>query len=200
MEIKEYIGEVWKDIYYYDRRKNEWVDYRGLYQVSNFGRVRGMDRQVRNKHGVWVMKGHINANRLNKKTGYLQVSLYKNNKHKNHTVHRLVAYMFIPNPNNLPEVNHKDEDKTNNMVSNLEWCDHIYNNTYNGKGLKIGVKLGKKVNQYSLTDCYIDTYASSKEAERVLKSMDIKVSSRTILKCCKGKAKTSGGFKWSYAE
>ena len=68
----------------------------------------------------------------NNGTGYFMVCLYKNKTHKYYLIHRLVALTFLPNPDNLPCVNHKDEDKTNNKVDNLEWCDHKYNSNYNG--------------------------------------------------------------------
>ena len=68
----------------------------------------------------------------NNGTGYFTVCLYKNKTHKYYLIHRLVALTFIPNPDNLPCVNHKDEDKTNNRIDNLEWCDHKYNSNYKG--------------------------------------------------------------------
>lgn len=110
----------------------EWRDikgYEGLYQVSNLGKVR-------NKKGK-VLKQYRN----NK--GYPCVHMYKNNKYKTKNVHRLVAISFIENPNNLPQVNHKDEDKTNNVVTNLEWCTNKYNCNYGNhrRNVSIGTKL-----------------------------------------------------------
>lgn len=109
-----------------------WVDikgYEGFYQVSNFGRVRSLPRVIVRKGYV---SQHFNGKYLKSmidKCGYLHVNLYKD-KLKTVKVHRLVAEAFIPNPDNLPCVNHKDEDKTNNQVDNLEWCTHAYNNSY----------------------------------------------------------------------
>ena len=101
--------ELWKDI------KN----YEGIYQISNLGRVKSL---------------HNNKERLlklhRKPDGYIQVVLCKNYKIVSRLTHRLVAEAFIPNPDNLPEVNHKDEDKTNNCVDNLEWCNSSYNKNY----------------------------------------------------------------------
>ena len=91
--------------------------YEGLYMVSNIGNVKSL---IKNK----IIKYFIN------KKGYRLVSLSKNGIIKKFSVHRLVAQAFIPNPDNLPQVNHKDEDKTNNNVDNLEWCDAKYNNNY----------------------------------------------------------------------
>ena len=107
----------------------EWrtiVGYEGQYEVSSYGRVRSLDRYDR-MNRFW--KGRI----LNLHTGtggYLFVGLSSNGNEKNYLVHRMVAQAFIPNPDNLPQVNHKDEDKTNNNVDNLEWCDREYNINY----------------------------------------------------------------------
>lgn len=107
------IEEIWKDI----------LGYEGLYQVSSYGRVRSLDRYDRMNH---FLKGRI-LKLYTRKGGYLFVQLHLNGKGKNYLVHRLVAIAFIPNPDNLPEVNHLDEDKTNNRVENLEFCDRKYN-------------------------------------------------------------------------
>lgn len=103
--------EIWKDI----------NGYEGIYQISNSGKVKSFHH---NKETI--LKSHIG-------NGYLKVQLKKNNKCKCVYIHRLVAEAFIPNPNNFLEVNHKDECKINNSVSNLEWCNHIYNNNYMNK-------------------------------------------------------------------
>lgn len=110
------IEEIWKDI----------LGYEGFYQVSSFGRVRSLDRyDSRN----YFRKGRILKLSADRK-GYLRVGLHSNGKEKFYSVHRLVAEAFIHNPDNLPEVNHIDEDKTNNRVENLEFCDSKYNNNY----------------------------------------------------------------------
>ena len=108
--------EIWKPV----------VGYEGLYEVSNTGRVRSLDRYDR-MNRFW--KGRI----LNLHTdtgGYLYAQLYLNGKGKNYLVHRMVAQAFIPNPDNLPQVNHKDENKINDCVENLEWCSREYNINY----------------------------------------------------------------------
>lgn len=103
----------------------EWrsvIDYEGIYEVSNMGRVRSI---VADEHyRARILKPALHLR------GYLFVNLYKNGKRKPRTIHRLVAKAFIPNPDNLPEVNHKDEDKTNNNVENLEWCTKSHNCSY----------------------------------------------------------------------
>lgn len=109
---KEYIERgavVWKDVY----------GYEGLYEVSNDGRIRNSKGQPK-----------ALSIKADKNTNYKEVSLWKDGKNKRFLVHRIVAKAFIPNPNNYKIINHKDEDGTNNCVSNLEWCDHKYNARY----------------------------------------------------------------------
>ena len=116
----------------------EWKSipgYEGLYEVSSYGRVKSLEISYIKKNGIMDHKPEIILSPKNNGTGYFMVCLYKNKTHKYYLIHRLVALTFLPNPDNLPCVNHKDEDKTNNKVDNLEWCDHKYNSNYNG-GLK----------------------------------------------------------------
>ena len=107
--------EIWKDIENYD----------GIYQISNFGRVKSLSRQTKSGKYKEIIKKPSLAGR-----GYYRLALCKNGKPKYYYIHRLVAKAFIPNPNNLPLVNHKDENKLNNNVNNLEWCDSEYNMNY----------------------------------------------------------------------
>lgn len=108
--------ETWRDI----------AGYEGMYQVSNLGRVRSLDRT--DKRGrKW--SGKVLAP-IKTKLGYLHIHLLSDGKPETAKIHRLVAESFIPNPDNLPEINHKDENKANNVVTNLEWCDRRYNTTY----------------------------------------------------------------------
>ena len=107
--------------------------YEGLYEVSNLGRVRSVDRYVKSKgESYWLRKGKM-LSPAKDKNGYLKVNLSCNGKNNIIRVHRLVAEAFIPAIEGLSEVNHKDEDKTNNRVENLEWCDRKYNNNYGTK-------------------------------------------------------------------
>ena len=114
----------------------EWrpvVGYEGLYEVSNTGQIRSFDRYVKYSNGrIHLHKGKV-LSPIKDKDGYLQVNLCYNGKIHQIKVHRIVAQAFIPNPNNLPQVNHKDEDKTNNSVDNLEWCTVKYNNNYGSR-------------------------------------------------------------------
>ena len=127
--------EIWKDI----------QGYEGIYQVSSHGRVRSLDRIVvrPNGNGDYFAKGKIIYVVLTKH-GYNEVHLHKDNKTKIYKVHRLVAQAFIKNPNNLPCVNHIDENKTNNNVNNLEWCTYKYNNNYGTKKNRQGEKTKMK--------------------------------------------------------
>lgn len=121
----EEVLEIWKPV----------VGYEGLYEVSNLGRVKSLDRIVKGCYGsIAHKKGKIISSGIGS-TGYCIVSLQKDGKGKSFGVHRLVAQAFIPNPDNLPMVNHKDEVKTNNNVENLEWCDCKYNCNY-GTGIE----------------------------------------------------------------
>ena len=103
--------EIYKDIQGYEG-----------YQVSNHGNIKSLGNGKSRKEKI--------LKPVNTTKCYLQVELSKQGKRKKYLVHRLVAQAFIDNPNNLPQVNHKDEDKTNNHVTNLEWCDALYNNNY----------------------------------------------------------------------
>ena len=111
--------------------------YEGLYEVSSYGRVRSLDKYVKSGYGSYrLRKGKILSPGI-RPDGYLFVNLTYNGKHKTITVHRLVAQAFLPNPDNLSEVNHKDEDKSNNRVENLEWCDRKYNLNYGSRKDKV---------------------------------------------------------------
>ena len=122
----------------------EWRDikgYEGLYQVSNLGRVKSLARKTNNQYGK---KERLMTQKLDK-DGYKRVGLNKNGKQIYYGVHRLVAQAFISNPNNYPQINHKDEDKSNNKVDNLEWCDGKYNQNYGTINERRTQKLKKKV-------------------------------------------------------
>lgn len=111
--------------------------YEGLYEVSNTGQVRSLDMYVKSRYGNYRLhKGKV-LSPAKDTNGYLTVLLSCNGKHKSIRVHRLVAQTFILNPDNLSEVNHKDEDKTNNSVENLEWCDRKYNINYGSRKDKV---------------------------------------------------------------
>lgn len=119
--------EIWKDI----------KGYEGYYQISNLGRVRSVDRIVESEHrSPQFMKGQIKKV-IVRDDSYKYVTLYKDNKGQNKYIHRLVAEAFIPNPDNYPIINHKDENPSNNNIENLEWCDHQYNLSYGNREQKM---------------------------------------------------------------
>lgn len=146
-------GIIWKDV----------LDYEELYQVSNLGDVRGKDRfdSIGRK-----IKGMILKPQTSKK-GYLQVSLCKSGKQKTYKIHRLVAEAFIPNSNNYPQVNHIDEDKTNNRDTNLEWCTNIYNSNWGTRNLRVANKNSHGVYAIDKNGVYTH-YNSESEASRIL--------------------------------
>lgn len=138
--------EVWKDI----------DGFEGLYQVSNLGRVRSLDRTVNdvflNRNRTRTFKGKVLSQKAAKDYGYKEVNLYGlDRKCKTVKVHQLVAKAFLPNPNGLVEVNHKDENVENNSVNNLEWCDRWYNTHYGNRNEKLRQRAIEQWNKKRLT-------------------------------------------------
>lgn len=127
--------------------------------------------------------------------GYSYVSLYYNKQEKRCRVHRLVAKAYIPNPDGLPCINHKDEDKSNNNVDNLEWCTYYYNNFYGENPPTIVATEARKIPvvQYTLDGKFVAEYESSHEAMRQTGFKQTNISS-----CCVGKLKTAYGFIWRH--
>ena len=165
--------EHWKEI----------AGYEGLYEVSDIGRVKSL----------WHGKEKI-LKPLNNTRGYLQVMLCKDGHTKRLLVHRLVADAFIQNPNNLGTVNHKDEVKTNNTVSNLEWMSRKDNNNYGNRNKRVSEALSKPVQMFDKsTGELLSTFPSTKEAERVTG-----INQGSISHCCNGKLKSAGGYIWKY--
>ena len=168
--------EIWKTVVY------DGEVFEG-YEVSNLGKIRSLN---------YGRTGEVKELRLIvSKGGYLVVNLCKDGKYKSCRVHRLVAFAFIPNDDteNKTDVNHIDEDKTNNTVENLEWCTREYNINYGTHNERVAKTLGKK------TIC-VETgivYESTREVERKLG-----LEHSDISKCCKGKIKTFGGYQWMY--
>jgi len=183
--------EIWKDI----------EGYEGLYQVSNMGRVRSLDRKVATAYSaIRTFKGKILAPWTDR-YGYLHVNLWSERKMKSKTVHRLVAGAFISNPDNMPEVNHKDEDKQNNRADNLEWCDTRYNINYGNRSHKVSQTrisnaiLGLRVEQLTMDGQHVRTFDSIREASRVSGA-----DKSVIVRVCKGRLQSAGGYRWRYAE
>lgn len=159
-----------------------WKDIKGFenYQISTNGRVWS---KIKKKY----LKGCSN------RYGYLRVCLIKNKKQVEKKIHRLVAEAFIPNPENLPEVNHKDENKENNRIENLEWCNRAYNVNYGTRNAKIS----KQVYQYTIDGKFVKIWPSTKECGRN------GFKQGNVAACCRkcynrGRNDIYKGYKWSY--
>lgn len=186
--------EVWRDI----------DGYNGEYQVSNLGRVMSCNPYAHKEPKLMSIQRHNH--------GYRTVGLSRNGATRQTLVHRLVATAFIPNPDGYGFVNHKDENKANNRVDNLEWCTKAYNSNYSlnlhperkreyGKFFGTHRYKGKperhreKVLQYSLDGNLLNEFADVVDAHA-----KTGIKNSAIIACCKGKQKTAFGYKWRFAE
>lgn len=186
LSLEDLPNEEWKNI----------KGYENLYQVSNYGRIKSLK-----KHSIFnnrtyptkILKCHINTKK------YLDVELCKFNKSHRYRIHRLVAEAFIPNPDNKPQVNHIDCNKSNNKMNNLEWCNNSENQQHAFKnGLNTRKKYGdspraKKINQYNLNGDFIKTWDSIIRIKDECGYCDGFIS-----QCCKGKYKQAYGYIWKY--
>lgn len=181
--------ENWKDI------KN----YEGLYQISNFGRIKSLKKWCGNKYVQKWTKCEKILKQAKHYHGYKYVILSKNKETKKEYVHRLVARAFLNNDNEYKEINHKDGNKQNNCVENLEWCDRSWNVSHSYKsGLLVPKRsknnvLSKAVIQYDKNGSFIKKWDCIKDVFRELNIKDI-----SITKCCKNQQKTAGGYIWKY--
>lgn len=181
--------EIWKDV----------RGFEGLYQISNFGRVRSLDRidSMGRLHLGQILKITDNSH------GYKKVTLCKNSVHTNKYIHRLVAEAFISNPNNLSEVNHKDEDKSNNSIDNLEWVSHRDNMEYGTRKERHKAKISGANNVGAKKVICITTgevFATVKEASEKygVFPQNLGASIRKNHYC--GKLEDGTKLKWSYYE
>ena len=189
MEIKGKVHcffEQWKDV----------KGYEGVYQVSNLGRVRSLDHYVKTGHnGKRLSRGKVLKQDLTC-NGYLFIKTSKKYKSKHLAVHRLVAKAFIENPKDLPDVNHKDETKHNNIATNLEWCNNSYNALYGTCQQRLTKYKQKPVEMVDKqTKNVVGVFNSMKEASETLS-----ICKEQISAVCRGKRKTAGGYIWRYKQ
>lgn len=189
--LEDYPMEKWADV----------VDYEGIYMISNYGRLKHLSYSIYglNADRIDVETKIRKPNLMNK--GYYCYELWKNNKRKVYLLHRLLAIAFIPNPNNLPQINHKDGDKRNNNISNLEWCTAKENTVHAFRVLgRVSPQKGRcgKDCCHSKPVCALNkngevimVFESMQEAYRQTGIMESGISS-----CINGKQKTAGGFLW----
>ena len=190
------------------------VGFEGLYEVSNAGKVRSVDRYINGKNGSHSFIKGIMMKLQTSHKGYYNVVLHKNGNHFTKAVHRLVAEAFIPNPNNLPQVNHIDTNKKNNNVSNLEWITNednmkhavqhgCYNNTTQKQidhalqNQKEMVEKRKRPVVQLLNNECVNIFPSIAEANKYL---GIKHQNGHICSCCKGRRNKCYGYQWMYLD
>ena len=169
--------KLWKEI----------PDTGAKYLISTDGKVMAISRRVKFGNVFRWTKTNIRTARK-KENGYLELEILG----KHHYIHRLVAEAFIPNPDNLPCINHKDENKENNSVENLEWCDYSYNANYGTRT--------KRAKEKQFGDRFVvinldtgEVYKTPKDASRATG-----IHNDSISRVCKGKSKTAGGYRWRY--
>ena len=155
------------------------VGYEGLYAVASCGKI-------------WSYRSKIFLKPQTDKDGYLRVGLYKDGKAKKYLIHRLVAEAYIPNPDNLPQVNHKDENKENNCLQNLEWCDPKYNINYGTRNDKVASSIKKPILQYDLDGNFVKEWPSTTDVGKEF--------IKGINHCLRGRNKTAYGYIWKYKE
>lgn len=183
--LEDFEGEIWKDV----------VGYEGNYKVSNFGRVKALKRYYTNSNQQTtekIMKAFSNGR------GYFSVGLSKKKKIKKFYIHRIVALAFIPNPFSLPHINHRDENKINNCVENLEWCTPTYNNKYGTARIRANKTWREKglvqpIDMYDMNGKFLKHYNCALDIEKD------GISRRAAYNVCYGRAKSYKGCVFRFA-
>ena len=177
------MSEEWRDV----------VGYEGLYQVSSEGRVKSLERKLPHWRGGEQIKKERILKPGADRGGYLRVCLYAGGKQKMFAVHRLVCQAFHDNPDNKPEVNHVNEDKTDNRACNLEWSTRRENNNHGTRNTRAAKALSKPVGQYTRDGELVKIWPSTMEVQR-----QTGFSQGHICKAANGKCKQAYGFRWKY--
>lgn len=186
LDLKDLEGEEWREV----------NDYKGLYQVSNYGRVKSLGRVMRYNYYKYQRPRILRANILSDCCPYYVVHLTdRKGYEKNFRVHRLVAMAFIDNKDNLPFVNHKDENTINNCVYNLEWCTEKYNSNYGRRNSKLSNSKKKAVVGYCVETGEVVKYDSALDASKTGL-----FNRQNICDCLKGRLKTHKGYKWKLVD
>lgn len=172
---------------------NPIVGYEGLYEVSNAGQIRSIDRLVKHRNGGLAKRKGGSIAITKNVYGYMKCGLSKNGEAKTWLVHRLVAMAFIPNPNNLPEVNHINEITYDNRITNLEWCESSYNQKYGTRTKRSGKKHRKIICQLNMFGEVLAKYSSLSEVCKLFNYRKCHIS-----RCANGYEATAYGYKWKY--
>lgn len=192
------MDEIWVDV----------PDYEQFYQVSNFGRIRSKTRIARNKNGNRIIQGKLLKPGLNSR-GYSRLNVKTNAIHKHFFIHRLVANIFVPNPQNKPHVNHLDSNPLNNHYKNLEWVSHLGN-------MHHAINKGRFDNHFKrLTALFKESnerrqkavIGINKQTGVIVSFQSIQEAGRNfnnragdICRCCKGEKREVEGYVWEYAQ
>lgn len=177
--------EIWKPV----------VGYEGLYEVSSKGRVKSLARVVNRKNGRRQLINEKLILPADNGKGYYRVRLAQNGKNTAYSVHRLVASSFIQNPDKLPEINHIDEDKSNNSVENLEWCDRRYNMNYGTGRNRAALATSVPIVQINADGEIIKEWTSCVEAAR-----ELGIHYQNIDQCVKGNIKQIKGYMFRHPD
>jgi len=183
---------IWKDV----------IDYEGLYKVSNLGRVKSLNRYVDGKNGHLQFKEGIILHNNIGSNGYPKIDLSKNGNIKTATIHRIMAMVFIPNPENKSQINHKNSVRNDNRIPNLEWATSSENVQHGWDNGRVSVHKGKfgsksqtakPIIQYDLNNNIITEYGSIIDA-----SQTTGINKDSISRCCRNVNKKAGNYKWKF--